>query len=80
MKVFFFYGQWKKSLIETEKLKRENVQSQLDGLKSQVNPHFLFNSLNTLTYIIPEDSEKAIKFVQKLSKVYRYILEIRDKK
>jgi sensor histidine kinase YesM len=76
----FFYARWKLSIIETEKLKRENVQSQLEGLKSQVNPHFLFNSLNTLTYIIPEDPEKAVKFVQKLSKVYRYILEIRDKK
>lgn len=76
----FFNYRWKQTIIETEQLKSENVQSQLEGLKNQVNPHFLFNSLNTLTYIIPEDSEKAIKFVQKLSKVYRYILEIRDKK
>ena len=77
--VFFSY-RWKQSIVETERLKSENIQSQLEGLKNQVNPHFLFNSLNTLTYIIPEDPEKAIKFVQKLSKVYRYILEIRDKK
>ena len=52
----------------------------MEGLKSQVNPHFLFNSLNTLIYIIPENTDRAIQFVQKLSKVYRYILEIRDKK
>lgn len=77
---FFFYYQWKLSIIEKEQLRRENVESQLEGLKSQVNPHFLFNSLNTLTYIIPDDPDKAVKFVQKLSKVYRYILEIRDKK
>ena len=76
----FFYDRWKQTIIETEQLKRENVQSQLEGLKNQVNPHFLFNSLNTLTYIIPEDADKAVKFVQKLSKVYRYILEIKDKK
>ena len=76
----FLYDRWKKTIIETEQLKRENIESQLEGLKSQVNPHFLFNSLNTLTYIIPEDSDKAVQFVQKLSKVYRYILEIRDKK
>lgn len=75
----FFYQRWKEAIIETERLKRENVQSQLEGLKSQVNPHFLFNSLNTLIYIIPEDPEKAVIFVRKLSKVYRYILEIRDK-
>ncbi|MCO6475449.1 MAG: histidine kinase [Phaeodactylibacter sp.] len=76
----YLYDRWKVSLLEAEKLRRENVESQLEGLKSQVNPHFLFNSLNTLTYIIPEDPDKAVHFVQKLSKVYRYILEIRDKK
>lgn len=76
----YFYNLLNKSIIETEKLKSENIQSQLEGLKNQVNPHFLFNSLNTLSYIIPEDAEKAVRFVQKLSKVYRYILEIRDKK
>lgn len=76
----FLYDRWKRTVVETEKLKRENIESQLEGLKNQVNPHFLFNSLNTLTYIIPEDPEKAVQFVQKLSKAYRYILEIRDKK
>ena len=75
----FLYAAWKKSIIEKEQLKRENIQSQFEGLKAQVNPHFLFKSLNTLTYIIPEDPDKAVQFVQKLSKVYRYILEIRDK-
>jgi LytS/YehU family sensor histidine kinase len=50
----------------------------LEGLRNQVNPHFLFNSLNTLVYLIPEDSEKAVRFVQQLSKVYRYVLESRE--
>jgi two-component system, LytTR family, sensor kinase len=68
----------KKTLVEKERLERENVVSQLEGLKNQVNPHFLFNSLNTLIHIIPENPDTAIRFVQKLSKVYRYILEIRD--
>jgi two-component system, LytTR family, sensor kinase len=68
----------KKTLVEKEQLERENVVSQLEGLKNQVNPHFLFNSLNTLIHIIPENPDTAIRFVQKLSKVYRYILEIRD--
>ena len=71
--------QWKASILEKEQLKRENIASQLEGLRSQVNPHFLFNSLNTLAYMIPEDADQSVKFVQKLSKVYRYILEIRDK-
>jgi hypothetical protein len=75
----FFYDRWKKSILETEMLRRQNIESQLEGLKSQVNPHFLFNSLNTLAYIIPENPERGVTFVQKLSRVYRYILEIRDK-
>jgi two-component system, LytTR family, sensor kinase len=68
----------KKTLVEKERLERENVVSQLEGLKNQVNPHFLFNSLNTLIHIIPDHPDTAVRFVQKLSKVYRYILEIRD--
>lgn len=76
----YFYDLWRQTILETEQLKRENIESQLESLKSQVSPHFLFNSLNTLTYIIPENADRAVRFVQKLSKVYRYILEIRDKK
>ncbi len=76
----FFYTKLQKSITEKEQLERENIKSQLEGLKNQVNPHFLFNSLNTLTYIIPEDPKKAVSFVQQLSKVYRYILEIRNEK
>lgn len=76
----YLYQNWRRTLLETEQLRREQVESQLEGLKNQVNPHFLFNSLNTLTYLIPEDHEKAVQFVQKLSRVYRYILEMKDKK
>lgn len=68
------------SQLEKEQLVKENISSQLEGLRNQVNPHFLFNSLNTLSSIISEDQEKAIRFVSKMSKVYRYILEIKDKK
>jgi two-component system LytT family sensor kinase len=77
--VFYFYQKWKQALLEQERFKRLAVQSQLDGLKSQVNPHFLFNCLNTLSTIIPESPERSVNFVQKLAKVYRYILEIRDR-
>ncbi len=73
-----FYFQLQKSMLEKERLIKENMQSQLESLKNQVNPHFFFNSLNTLAYLIPEDSIKAENFVQKLSKAYRYILEIRE--
>jgi len=74
----YYFRQLQAALLESEKLKKENLQSQLETLKNQVNPHFLFNSLNTLAAIIPDDAELSVHFVQKLSKVYRYILEIRD--
>ena len=76
----YFYQQLKKSIQEKEELQRENIKSQLEGLKNKVNPHFLFNSLNTLSYLIPEDPDKSVKFVHQLSKVYRYILEMSDEK
>jgi two-component system, LytTR family, sensor kinase len=69
---------WKNTLVEKEQLEKENLVSQLEGLRNQVNPHFLFNSLNTLIQIIPENPDTAIRFVRQLSKVYRYILEIKD--
>lgn len=74
----FFYARWRESLVEQERLRRQHTESQLEGLKNQVNPHFLFNSLNTLAYIIPEDPERGVRFVQELSRVYRYMLEIRN--
>ena len=72
----------KSRLIEIEKNKLEKVtaEQKLSTLKNQVNPHFLFNSLNTLVTIIPEEPDLAIKFVQELSKSYRGILEVRDEK
>jgi len=69
-----------KSIIANQELEKRNIQSQLEGLRNKVNPHFLFNSLNTLCTIIPESAERSEHFVKQLSKVYRYILEIRDKK
>jgi two-component system, LytTR family, sensor kinase len=76
----FFMHQLRHSVEETEKLKRESLKAELNALKTQVNPHFLFNNLNTLCAIIPENQKQAIEFVQQLSKVYRHILEVRDEK
>ncbi|NQX92253.1 MAG: histidine kinase, partial [Flavobacteriales bacterium] len=70
---------WQKSQKHTEELKKEQLMSQLTVLKNQVNPHFLFNSLNTLVSLIPDDQDRAIDFVQNLSRVYRRILEVREK-
>jgi LytS/YehU family sensor histidine kinase len=68
----------KKSVEEKEMLKRESLLAQLSALKTQVNPHFLFNNLNTVCSIIPENPQQAIHFVQQMSKVYRHILEVKD--
>ncbi len=59
-------------------LQKENLQSQYDVLKQQVNPHFLFNSLNVLTSLIKIEPDLAEKFSEQLSKVYRYVLENKD--
>ncbi|MGN6292466.1 MAG: sensor histidine kinase [Chitinophagaceae bacterium] len=70
----FSFERWKNELNETENLKMAYKQSQLMGLKSQVNPHFLFNSLNSLSGLIQEDTAKAEKFLDEMSRVYRYML------
>ncbi len=69
-----FYEKWKKVTDEAEQLKKENLQTQLESLKAQVNPHFLFNSLNSLSSLISEDPVKAEKFLDEMCKVYRYLL------
>jgi two-component system LytT family sensor kinase len=74
----YFLSELKKSVEEKEMLKRESLQAQVNALKIQVNPHFLFNTLNTLAAVIPENPRQAVDFVQQLSKVYRHILEVKD--
>jgi sensor histidine kinase YesM len=66
--------QWKTSMAEKERLQQLNLQQEFDSLKSQVNPHFLFNCFNTLSSLITEDKEAAETFLNELSKVYRYLL------
>lgn len=68
------FESWKANLKETESLKKVYRQSRLLSLKNQVNPHFLFNSLNSLSSLIQEDEKKGEKFLDEMSKVYRYML------
>lgn len=65
--------------LEMIRLKKENLQSQYDSLKSQINPHFLFNTYSTLINLIEENQEQAVEFVQQLSNVYRYVLQNKDR-
>ncbi len=72
----YYYVRLKKSIREEEQAKQVIVQAQLDTLRNQAQPHFLFNTLNTLRDIIDQNSkEDAKQFVDKLSDVYRFILE-----
>lgn len=68
------FEEWKANLERKEQLERNFRQSQLQALKSQANPHFLFNSLNTLSCLIEEDADAAERFLDEMSKVYRYML------
>ena len=60
---------------EKELIQKELIAAKFEGLKNQVNPHFLFNSFSVLTSLVEEDPKKAVKFISKLSDMYRYILE-----
>jgi len=74
----FFFHQYKIAIKETENLKTAQVQSQLENLRNQVSPHFLFNSLNTLMNLIPKDQDRAMSYLTKLSKFYRYTVSNQD--
>ncbi len=82
--IYFYYStyltnSWIKSIEKNEELKRENLLARYEALKNQVNPHFLFNSLNTLSGVVEQKPELATDFIRKLSDIYRYVLEQNDK-
>ncbi len=68
-------GKWRTTTIEKEQLKKINLQSQYESLKNQVNPHFLFNTLNSLSSLIADEPRRAEEFVDEMAKVYRYLLQ-----
>lgn len=74
----YLYRQWWTTYFEVEQLKKENLQSQLESLKSQINPHFLFNSLSTLSSLVSEDQKRAEWFIDELASVYRYLLQTNE--
>lgn len=75
----YFFNEWKLSIVLSEKLKKEKIESQLEALRNQANPHFLFNSLNVLSSLVHSDPDKAENFINKFASVYRYVLSIQDK-
>ncbi len=76
--LLYFFKWWRLSVVNEEKLKQEAVQLRYDALKSQVNPHFLFNSFSVLSSLVDTDTAKAKDFIQQFSNIYRYVLEQRE--
>lgn len=83
---FYFFGKWKKNLVERETwqkekalLQKEKLNTQYENLKNQLNPHFLFNSLSSLDGLIHENPALASDFLRQLSKVFRYVLQNKDR-
>lgn len=79
MFINFFYESYLNQQvgIELERAKSENLLAQFELLRQQVNPHFLFNSLNTLKYMVESNDKQAVNFILKLSDIYRFTLESR---
>lgn len=71
----YMFKNWKKTLVEAEELKRLTLKNRLSGLRNQTNPHFFFNSINTLSGLIEENPEKADVFLNEMCIVYRYLLK-----
>ena len=77
--VIYFYNRYQKNKIKEQKVIAGTASARFDALKNQLDPHFLFNSLNVLTSLIEENPQNAQKFTTSLSKVYRYVLEQKNK-
>lgn len=76
---YFYFIEWNKLKFESEKLEKENAIAKYNTLKSQLNPHFLFNSLSVLSNIVEVYPEKSEEYIEKLSSIYRYITDSIDK-
>jgi sensor histidine kinase YesM len=77
--IIYFYNNYQKTKVKESQIVAKNESAKFESLKNQLDPHFLFNSLNVLTSLIGENPGQAEKFTTKLSKVYRYVLEQKDK-
>ena len=76
--LIYIIGEREKAIVENQKLSIENMRARYETLKSQINPHFLFNSLNTLNGLIGAEDNKAKEFVHQLSFVFRYSIQNRE--
>ncbi|WP_018626392.1 sensor histidine kinase [Niabella aurantiaca] len=76
--ILFYYKNWQEARLNAERLKRENMQARYDVLKSQIDPHFFFNSLSVLTGLVYKSADLSAEYITQLSKCYRYILDQKE--
>lgn len=76
---FHFYKSYQENKVKQQKIIAGTANAKFESLKNQIDPHFLFNSLNVLSSLIEENPTNAQKFTTSLSKIYRYVLEQKDK-
>ncbi|MCP5381343.1 MAG: histidine kinase [Kordiimonadaceae bacterium] len=79
LETFYYRGAWLKEQYEQEQANRKMIAAKFEALKNQLSPHFVFNSFNTLAALIEQDTVQAQNFLEQLSRVYRYILDNKDK-
>ena len=78
--IYFYMERLRKTELEASQLKKANMEAQFEALRSQINPHFLFNCLNALSTLVYRDAEVSATFISQLSNVYRYLLYNQEKK
>ncbi|MBS1731692.1 MAG: histidine kinase [Bacteroidetes bacterium] len=77
--VYYYFSEYRNKLLEAEELKRMSAQAELQLIKSQLNPHFLFNNLNVLSTLVLQNNAEANRFIEEFSRLYRYILQNQHK-
>jgi len=74
----YYFKNWQEAEVMAERLQKENIRSQFEALKHQIEPHFFFNSLSVLNSLVHKDADLAGQYIAQLSKIYRYVLEVKD--
>jgi len=77
--IIFLYKYYQETKLKEQKIIAGTANAKFESLKNQIDPHFLFNSLNVLSSLIEENPDNAQRFTTSLSKIYRYVLEQKDK-
>lgn len=76
--IFYYFNHYKEAAILAERLKKTNLQAKYQALVNQIDPHFFFNSMSTLSSLVYEDADLSAEYISKLSRMYRYILDKRE--